>query len=180
MKELSLHILDIIENSVRAEAIFIEFSIIEDTTKNLFIFQVKDNGKGMSSEFIQQVRNPFTTSRTTRKVGLGIPLLDDLCKMCNGVVEIESTVGVGTTLKATMEYNHIDRIPLGDMASTMVTLILSNPEINFHYTHEYNERQFVLDTKEVKNLLEGVPISELSVVQWLKEYIIENLSEIRQ
>jgi hypothetical protein len=180
MKELSLHILDIIENSVRAEATEIKLEIIEDLEKNLFEIKIEDNGKGMDENFVKTIKNPFTTTRTTRKVGLGVPLLAAACNRCNGDVEIQSTLGQGTKLNAWMEYDHIDRAPLGDIVSTIANLILSNPDIEFKYYHRYNDRIFEFNTQEVKNILGDVPINELSVIAWLKEYISENLTEIRQ
>lgn len=180
MKELSLHILDIAENSIRAKSTEIYIEIVEDIENNIFQIIIKDNGKGMNEDFVQNVKNPFKTTRTTRKVGLGIPLLVSACKRCNGDLLIKSSKEEGTKLTARMDYNHIDRAPLGDIASTMVNLILSNPEINFIYIHKYLNETFKMDTLEIKKILNGVPINELSVITWLKEYVQENLTEIKQ
>ncbi|HOQ16109.1 MAG TPA: ATP-binding protein [Defluviitaleaceae bacterium] len=180
MKELSLHILDITENSIRAKATEIYIEVEEDLNNNLFSFVIKDNGKGMDEEFLKAVKDPFTTSRTTRKVGLGIPLLEAACKRCNGGLEIISVVNQGTQIKAWMDYNHIDRAPLGDMVSTISNLIISNPDIDFVYCHKYNEKSFKIDTREIKNILDGVPINDLSVINWLKNYIKDELTEIKQ
>ncbi|NLK98229.1 ATP-binding protein [Defluviitalea saccharophila] len=180
MKELSLHILDIIENSVRAKASEIKLEITEDLEENLFEIKIEDNGKGMDEEFAKAIKDPFKTTRTTRKVGLGVPLLVAACNRCNGDVEIQSTLGEGTKLRAWMEHNHIDRVPLGDIVSTITNLIMSNPSIEFIYVHRYNNRVFRIDTQEIKDILGGVPINELSVIAWIKEYLAENLTEIRQ
>lgn len=180
MKELSLHILDIVQNSIRAEATYIKISVIEEPEKNIFSFSVEDNGKGMDGSFLRQVKNPFITSRTSRKIGLGIPLLEQACMQCGGALQIDSKLGCGTTVQATMEYDHIDRVPLGDMVSTLVTLLISNPNIEFLYTHGYKEKRFILNTEEIKQILNGVPIDDGAVMQWLKEYIEENLIQIKQ
>lgn len=180
MKELSLHILDIIENSVRAKATEIKLEIIEDIEKNIFEIKIEDNGKGMDDDFVQVIKDPFKTTRTTRKVGLGIPLLVAACKRCNGDLQIQSTLGKGTKLRAWMDNNHIDRAPLGDIVNTITNLILSNTSIEFIYTHRYNNTVFTINTREVKDILGGVPINDLSVIAWIKEYITENLTEIRQ
>ncbi|NLM12228.1 MAG: ATP-binding protein [Epulopiscium sp.] len=180
MKELSLHILDIIENSIRAKATDIKLEIIEDLENNLFEIKIEDNGKGMDEAFAKAIKDPFTTTRTTRKVGLGVPLLVAACNRCNGDVEIQSALGEGTKLRAWMEYHHIDRAPLGDIVSTITNLILSNPDIEFIYIHRYNDRVFRIDTQEIKDILGDVPINELSVIVWIKEYLTENLTEIRQ
>ncbi|WP_058485508.1 ATP-binding protein [Defluviitalea phaphyphila] len=180
MKELSLHILDIVENSIRAKATEINIEINEDLKNNIFSFKIKDNGIGMDADFIKNVRSPFKTTRTTRKVGLGIPLLDSAAKRCNGKLEVKSHVGKGTEIIVFMEYNHIDRAPLGDIASTISNLILSNPQIEFTYVHKYNNKSFNIDTKEIKKILGEISISDLSVIKWIKEYINKSLIKIRQ
>ena len=180
MKEISLHILDIIQNSVRAEATEISIIIIEDTLRNFLTITIDDNGKGMSEELTQGIKNPFVTSRTLRKVGLGIPLLNQLCEECEGGLVVESTLGKGTRLVATMQYDHIDRLPIGDMPSTITTLILAKPEIEYIYKHIYNSNEFLFDTKEIKKLLEGAPIWDLNIIKWLGNYLQENIEEIRK
>ncbi len=178
MQDFSMHILDIAQNSVRAEAKDIAITVIEDTDKNLLSFSIEDNGCGMSPEMLKAVRDPFTTSRTTRKVGLGIPMLEQTCQQCNGYLEIESVVGKGTKLKAVMEHNHIDRPPMGDLAETVFLLIVSNTGHDFMYRHVYNNREYFLDTREVKEVLEDLPLTDPSVMEWLKANIQEGLTEI--
>lgn len=180
MLEIALHILDIIQNSIHAESTEIELQIIEDPKNNLFAFSVKDNGKGMTEEFVKQLKNPFHTTRTTRKVGLGIPLLVDACQQSKGDVEIKSKIGKGTFLKAWMNYNHIDRAPLGDMPSTIVSILLSLKDQCFVYIHRYANREFSLDTRELKEILGEVSLQDAVVLQWLRNYVEENLTEIRQ
>ena len=133
MEDLSLHILDVVENSIEANASKIEIKIIEEKNKDLLVIEIKDNGRGMNKETINKVLDPFYTTRTTRKVGMGLSLLAQAAKVSNGNFEINSKVGEGTKVKATFQYSHIDRKPIGNMDDTIVTLITSHPEINFVY-----------------------------------------------
>ena len=174
MQDISMHILDIVENSIRAKATVIQIHIKEDREENLFSFTVTDNGKGMSPALLKEVKNPFTTSRTTRKVGLGIPMLNQTCQMCGGTLEIESKEQAGTRLTASMELNHIDRPPLGDISSTIYILIISNPWIDFHFTYQ-NKEIFVFDTIKIKEALDGVPITEPEISRWIKEALQEGI-----
>lgn len=179
MKELSLHILDIAQNSVRAKADNVEIIINENEIGNSFEFEISDDGPGIPDEIVKTIKNPFTTSRTFRKVGLGIPLLNDTCKLCNGQLNIYTKKDEGTKIIAKMEYNHIDRPPLGDIVSTIVGLITSNDSINFQYSHSYNDNTFKLSTNEIKEVLDGVPLSNIDVIQWIKEFIKENIDAIK-
>jgi signal transduction histidine kinase len=131
VKELSLHILDIVQNSTKAGATEISIEVVESLRKNLLRMTVRDNGCGMSQEVLATIVNPFSTSRTTRKVGLGLSLLQAAAEQCNGTMSIESKEGKGTVVTATFEHNHIDRVPLGDMVSTLITLISGCPDIDF-------------------------------------------------
>ena len=180
MQDLSLHLLDIVENSIRAKASVVKITIEENIKANHFKMIVEDNGTGMSSTFVKQITDPFVTTRTTRKVGLGLPLLKQNCIMSGGTLEISSEVGKGTVVTAVMQYDHIDRLPIGDMASSMCVLIQANPTVDFIYTHRYNDQAFILSTREIKETLEDVPINELEIVEWLKQYITENLQAIRK
>lgn len=179
MKELSMHILDIATNSVRAAATEVTIVVKEDLINNEFIFEIEDNGKGIPEDMLKDIKNPFTTSRTLRNVGLGIPLLNDNCQLCGGYLTIESEVGVGTKLKSMMHYDNIDRPPMGDIASTMCGLITSNEAIEIQYNHWYNEQCFDLSTSELKEALDGVALTEISVMQWLRNFINENIDAIK-
>ncbi len=180
MEELSMHILDIAENSITASATDVYIEINEDTVCNTFVFTIKDNGCGMNKEMVENVRSPFTTSRTTRRVGLGIPFLEQTCIQCNGNLLLESEEGTGTTLIATMHHDHIDRPPLGDIASTMQIILCLNENINFIYKHVVNGNEFVIDTKEIKDELDGVPLNQPDVMLWMKETVQEGLQDIKQ
>jgi anti-sigma regulatory factor (Ser/Thr protein kinase) len=180
MQELSLNILDIAQNSIRAGASLISISVLRSVIDNKMTIIIEDNGCGMSEEKIKQVTNPFFTTRTTRSVGLGVPFFKMSAEMTGGDFHIESEEGVGTTVTATYVLNHIDLMPLGDMASTMVSLISVNPEIDFTYRYGYNDQHFILDTREVKKVLEGVPINAPEVLIFMKEFIEENTKQIEK
>jgi len=178
MKELSMHILDIATNSVRAGASQILITISEDLINNEFRFDIEDDGKGIPDDILKTIKNPFTTSRTLRKVGLGIPLLDENCRLCDGFLEITSKVGKGTKLKSMMVYNHIDRPPMGDIVNTIIGLITSNENINIIYKHDYNDHNFEISTKALQDELEDVPLTSMDVIQWLKAYLTESIEEL--
>lgn len=176
MRELSMHILDLTQNSIVAGASRIEISVELDTGADMLKISISDNGKGMSPDFLKTVRDPFTTTRTTRKVGLGIPMMMESAQMCGGDLDLRSKVGEGTQLSATFRMSHIDRAPLGDIPGTLTVLIAANPEISFKYTQKVDDKEFVLDTDELKAQLDDVPINELSVLKWISEYIKESTS----
>ena len=179
MKELSLHILDIAKNSVKAKADCIKITVDEEEEKNLLTIEIEDNGCGMSEEFLKTVKDPFSTTRTTRKVGMGISLFEAAANQCGGRLDIFSEKGKGTKVCVYFEYNHIDRAPLGDMAGTIVTLISGSPEINFIYTHTKNGQTFKMDTAELKAILGDVPLDTPEVLLWIGDYIKEGLLELR-
>lgn len=174
MKEISLHILDIMQNSVVADATLVELTVTEDADSDILKFTVKDNGRGMSEEFLKNVIDPFTTSRTTRKVGMGIPLLKLAAEKTGGRIEIFSVIGQGTEITAVFGLSHIDRQPLGDMAETILGIVTSYTEVDFVYKHNINGREFILDTREIKEILGGVSLKEPEIVLWLKEFLYEN------
>jgi len=149
MEDLSLHILDVVENSIEANASKIVIKIIEEKSKDSLVIEIKDNGRGMNRETINKVLDPFYTTRTTRKVGMGLSLLAQAARESNGDFEIYSKVGEGTEVKATFQYSHIDRKPIGNMNDTIVTLIISHPEINFIYEYQNEKENYILDSKEI-------------------------------
>ncbi len=178
MKELSLHILDIVKNSVKAGATLIGVTITESVQANELSIVISDNGCGMSKDFLARVRDPFTTTRTTRKVGMGIPLFEAAALQCDGHFDIVSEVNVGTTVTAVFAQNHIDRAPLGDMAETMTTLVSGSPEIDFCYTHKTDTGQFVFDTRDIRKELGEVPLNLPDVILWMDSFIKEGLATI--
>ena len=178
MQELSLHILDIVQNSISANATLIEIEIKESTSENRLSITVKDNGKGMSPEFLKTVTDPFSTTRKTRRVGLGLSLFQAAAQAAGGDVVIESELGKGTVVTATFEYSHIDRQPLGDMAATILLLVQGNTEVDFIYRHETDFATFAFDTREMKQILDGVPITSSDIVLWMKDYLEEGIKNL--
>lgn len=176
MRELSLNILDICENSLRAKATEVRVDV--EVTDDIVAIVVADNGCGMTKEFLAKVTDPFTTTRTTRKVGLGLPFIKMEAEMAGGSFDIESNVGSGTTVTTTFQRAHIDRPPLGDLGETMAALMpdLGNTRLIFSY--RANGQSFVLDTDEVKTQLEGVPIDTPEVMVFLKELTNDNITTI--
>jgi len=150
VEDISLHILDIVENSIVAKAKKIEIKVIEDIEENLFTVEIEDDGEGMDEATLKKVLDPFFTTRTTRKVGLGLPMLAQSAKESGGNIEISSQVGKGTKVKAAFRYDHPDRRPLGNMKETLMTLISSHPEIDFVYEHRKGEEVLRLDTRDIK------------------------------
>lgn len=178
MQDLSLHVLDIAENSVRAKASKVTIEIIEDIQKNQLRLNIKDDGVGMSEKMTQRVLDPFTTTRQTRRVGLGLSLLYQNCLYAGGNLAVHSQKGIGTSIEAVMQYDHIDRLPIGDMASTLTALIGANPKLHLIYHHSYKEKYFTLDTAEIEAALEDVPINNPEIIQWLRSYIRKQIDEL--
>lgn len=178
MRELSLHILDIAQNSIVAEADEIRIAIVENFIDDRLTICIKDDGKGMDQETVNKVIDPFYTTRTTRKVGLGIPMFKQAAETCEGRFSITSSPGVGTDIVADFRYSHIDRMPLGNMSDTLITIINSSEKIDLMYTHAIGNEKFTLSTKEIKKTLGELPITNLDVLIWLRDYIKENLAEM--
>ena len=177
MTELSLNVLDIANNSIRAGADLIEIIIQIQEAQDKLTITIIDNGCGMTKEQLMTVEDPFFTTRTTRKVGLGVPFFKMAALSTGGSFEIQSQPGKGTVVIAVFVLSHIDRMPLGNMNSTIHTLITLNHHIDFLYTYEYNGKQFTLDTREVREILDNVPLSSPEVSTFLKEYLDENQKE---
>jgi hypothetical protein len=179
MKDLSLHILDIVQNSIRAKATLICIEIAEIATENQLIIAITDNGCGMDKEQLQQAINPFYTSRTTRKVGLGLSLLKQNAEMAGGSFSIESELGMGTKVTAIFGLNHLDRPAMGDLVGTLLLLICSSEIENYIFKYRTPLGAFELDTREVRQTLENVPVSNPEVRLFLKEMLEENLKQIK-
>ena len=178
MKEIALHLLDIVQNSVKAEASHVDVGFVLDEN-GVLTMSVKDDGCGMTKEFVERVRSPFVTTRTTRKVGLGIPLLMQNAMQSGGRVDIDSEPGKGTVISATFHTRSIDCLPLGDLASTMATIIMGSPdkpEFSIHCASPAGEMRF--STEEIRPALEGVSLGELEVVQWIQQSLQEEIEPI--
>lgn len=178
MTEIALHILDIANNSTRAEASRVDISVDADSAKDTLTVTVADDGKGMSEEFLARVTDPFATTRTTRKVGLGIPLFKQAAELTGGELKIRSGLGKGTTVTAMFGLSHIDRVPLGDMGSTMTTLIGGAPDTDFTLSFTADGKEYRFSTKEVKEMLGDVPIESTEILNYIEEMIDENIENI--
>lgn len=178
MKELSLHILDLAQNSIRAGAKNIIITIDENTREDKLTISVEDDGRGMDEETARHAADPFFTSRKTRKVGLGIPLLAAAAERCDGYLDIKSKLNIGTTVLAVFRPSHIDIAPLGDIWDTISELVGCNGNIDFIYKHIYNGCKFEMDTRELKKVLQEVPITSPEVVAWIGEYIKDGIKNL--
>jgi hypothetical protein len=178
MKALALHILDILQNSIRAEATVIKLQIDEIPSENKYILKFSDNGKGMSKEMVKQVTDPFFTTRTTRKVGLGLSLLKQNAERTDGNMKIQSQPGIETVVEVEFSYNHIDRLPTGDIAGNLALTVSSYPKIEFIYTHNTPKGNFRFDNTEIKQTLGDIPINNPVVITFMKDLIRDNLKEI--
>jgi len=176
MNELSLNILDIAQNSISAEATLVEIDVEEDSSSDRVMIRIKDNGKGMSEDFLKEVEDPFITTRTTRKIGLGISFLKEAAEMTGGFIRLESELGAGTTITAVFVKSNFDRQPIGNLTETIITLISLNTKIDFIFRYKVDENEFVFTTQEVKELLgEDVSLGSPQIVVFLTEYVSENI-----
>jgi len=171
MEDLSLHILDIAENSIDAGAKSVEIMVDEDTNNDLLTLEIRDNGKGMDEDMINMVTDPFFTTKRVRKVGLGLPFLKQAASECNGQFSITSEKGKGTTISVSFRRSHIDIKPLGDVGATMMVLIAGNPHADFVFQYKKNDSHYILDTKEIKEDLAGIPINSPGVLKMIRENI---------
>lgn len=173
MRELSLNVMDVAQNSVRADAKLVTITVEESETNHTLSISIQDDGCGMTEEQVQQVIDPFFTTRTTRKVGLGVPLFKMSAEQTGGKFEIKSEVGKGTLTKASYVTNHMDMTPLGDINSTVSILIRCNPDIDFVFIHSTDNASFTLDTRELREILQGVSLDTPDVLEWINEFLEE-------
>lgn len=177
MQDIAMHLLDIVYNSIRAKASLIRIFFKDSLKDDVVVMRVEDNGIGMNEEAVKKVQNPFFTTRTTRNVGLGIPLLKIGALSCDGSFKLESKENIGTLIEATYKKTHLDTPPIGDIAETLVTLIQADENIDYEFHYENDELMFELNTFEVKELLDGVSIVEPDIIIWLKSYIKEGIGK---
>lgn len=180
MEDLSLHLLDIVENSIAAQAKNIRILIREDRTNDLFSLEIIDDGRGMDRDSLNKALDPFFTTKTTRRFGFGLSLLAQAAEDANGRFSIESAPGQGTGIRAVFQASHIDMKPLGDIPQTMVTLIMGNPLVHFYYSHKMNQSEYELDTAEIKAQLNGISINSPDVLHIIKKNIIDGLANLRR
>lgn len=176
MREISLHMMDIMQNSIEAGATFIEVEIFEKSIDDTLQIKILDNGRGIDDRMLSNITDPFTTSRTSRKVGLGLSLFESACRRCSGSLSVRSKVGCGTSVKAIMKLSHIDRAPIGRIEDTIVSFLIY-PNIEMLYTHRIDGREFCMDTRELRKIT-GQDLSNQIILQWLREYLKESLDNI--
>lgn len=173
MRELSMHILDVLENALEAGATRVELNIDEDLAGDRLLIEVRDNGRGMDAETAQRAVDPFYTTRTTRHVGLGLPLLKAAAERCGGGLTLVSAVGEGTQVRATFRHGHLDRAPLGKMADTLLAFLMSERKAQLVYRHCVGDGVFELDTAEIEAELDGIPLTHPQVRDWLHDTIVD-------
>ena len=184
MKEIALHLLDLAENSVSAGASTIEITVEEDLHTDRLTVAIEDNGKGMDPKIAQQLGDPFYTTRTTRKVGLGIPLFQAAAEACNGSLVVSSTPGQGTRIQADFQYSHIDRMPLGDLPGTALSLLVAHPDIHWRFGYRRRSvdgsqaQETIFDDAPVKEILDGVSLCDPDVLAYLRQTLLADFTEV--
>jgi anti-sigma regulatory factor (Ser/Thr protein kinase) len=173
VREVSLHILDVLENAVEAGASRIQIRIDEDQEADKMVIEIRDDGRGMKQETTARVLDPFFTTRETRPVGLGLPLFSEAARRCEGVLLIDSEPGKGTTVRATFRRSHIDRAPLGDITTVLLAILLSEQPVDLDYAHRVGRMEFRFDSAEIRNELGEVPLTHPKVREWLRQFISE-------
>ena len=177
MPEISLNILDVAENSVRADASLVTIKAAADSAADTLTVVISDNGCGMTKEQVEHVTDPFFTTRKTRRVGLGVPFFKLAAELSGGSFEIRSEVGKGTDVIAVFGLSHVDRMPLGDMPSTIHTLVTMHEDIDFIYTYTYDEDSFTMDTAQFREVLGDISFQEPEVSNYILDYLKENTAE---
>lgn len=181
MQDLSLHVLDIVENSIAAGAGNIKIIIDENIKKDVLTLKIQDDGAGIDTESLTKVLDPFYTTKEVREIGLGLSMLAQATKEADGSFNIESQKGKGTVITATFVYSHIDRKPIGNMADTLISLVVAKGvDIDFIYEHHKNSHSFIFDTRTIKNELKDLPIDNPEVINHLRNALIEEFEKIEE
>ncbi len=179
MKEISLHVLDIVQNSISAGAKLVSISVDTENEEDMMRIVIDDDGCGMDEETAARVLSPFATSRTTRKVGLGIPFFKEAAEGCGGSFALTSSPGVGTRVYASFRLSNIDRPPLGDMAETMLTLTACNENVDFVYRYTVDKTEFVFDTRQIREILGAdIALTTPDVMAWMKGFLSQGIQEL--
>lgn len=179
MEDLSLHVLDLVRNSIEAGAKAVQVKVVEDRSRDELCLEISDDGRGMDPSFAAVITDPFVTSRSTREVGLGLALVDEAARRSGGRLEVESAAGRGTTVRATFGLSHVDRPPLGDMAATLMAALVGNPRIRLTYIHRVGDKEFRFDTEDVRARLGDGALEDLEVLRWVGEYCREGIESVR-
>lgn len=175
MKELALHILDIAENSLRAGASFLAIAIERDLQADTLTITIADNGCGMTPAELARAADPFYSTKEKRRTGLGIALMAQAAERAGGSFIMESQPGKGTQSKAVFQNSHIDRQPLGNLAATITALVLAEPKINLQLCCSCGPRQYCLDTRELREQLDGLPLNHIEVLSFLRDTITKSI-----
>jgi hypothetical protein len=178
VQELALHILDLLQNAWEAGATVVRLSVAEDLADDHLTIEIEDNGRGMDEETREKVLDPFFTTRSTRHVGLGLPLFAAAAEQCGGWLDLTSTEGKGTKVAAVFQHSHIDRAPLGDMPRSLAAFLLNEPLCDLVYVHRAGNAAFALDTREIRRELGDVPLWHPKVQRWLQDYMAEGEREL--
>ena len=178
MRELADNILDIAQNSISAGASLVEIDITVSHERDIITFVFKDDGCGMSEEMVKTVAEPFTTTRKTRKVGLGLPLLKQTALMTGGSFDIASQIGKGTTVDVSFGLTNIDRPPMGDVAGAFFTLVFMNPQIDFLFVYDYDGKNFTFDTRVIKETVAPIPLDNPEISAWIKDCLYQEITEL--
>jgi anti-sigma regulatory factor (Ser/Thr protein kinase) len=179
MEDLSLHILDVAENSIAAGAKHISIIVEEDDSRDILSLEIADDGKGMDPETVKRATDPFYTTRTTRRVGLGLALLQEAAHAAEGDLNIQSRVGEGTKVRATFRLSHIDLKPMGNMAETLTALVASSSEVDLRYVHRWNGHSFTFDTREIRDTLSASQMSPARVLAFMRDYLTKNIHYVQ-
>ena len=180
MEDLSLHILDVAENSINAGAHNVSILIDEDVVHDLLTIEIADDGKGMSAEVADKAADPFYTTRTTRRIGMGLALLKEAAANANGTTEIRSVPNSGTTIKATFQLGHIDRKPIGNMADTITALITNEAEVDILYKHTRDREQVIFDTRHVQDQLGDILLNSVEALSLVRNYLVQEETRLAQ
>lgn len=180
MRELTLHLIDLAENSVAADAHSVTIRVEEDAAHDRLRLSLTDDGRGMSAEAAASVTDPFVTGRTERKVGLGLPLLKAAAEACQGSLTVQSSLDKGTTVMAEFQHSHIDRMPLGDLAGTWLALLVAQPQVHWRFEYSAGTTRFVFDDYDVKRELAGLPLSDPAVLKFLRPWLEEGVARVRR
>ena len=180
MEDLAMHMLEIIMNSIGADARLIRIVITDSILRNLILMEIEDDGRGMTPEFLARVTDPFTTSRNTRSIGMGLAFMKGLTETCGGSLHIDSTLGVGTKLTASVQRDHIDTPPMGNIGAMMMQCIQSNEDIDYELRYITDVNEFLFRTADIKEQLEGVSICEPDILLWIRSYINEGIEQAKE
>lgn len=180
MQDLAMYILDLANNAIKAQACNIRIYLEINDEKDSLVLTIEDDGCGMSEEMIAKVTNPFYTTRSTRKVGLGLAFVQALADQCEGKLEIYSDLNVKTSVSITIKKSHIDTPPLGDIAETMMALIHEDKDKDYYLRFKQNDLEFIFDTVQIKDILSDVSINDPKILLWIKEYINESITQMRE